>query len=341
MSRQGRLKQLEGGGQQVLFDDTDAQALRCPRTREACPIALRPSPQASISACSRGRPRSAEPRAHPRSPARRPGRSRISSSSSGTSTIRSGAAPSSVFVPTVQVMGRSVVARSRKPHASRAWISGVHESCAMSVSIIVLPTMWTRAASIPSRVMSTASGERIRSSGIDFARRPSTARFSSTARSRTRSRHVPCLRWRAGGGQRPYTGRLGPSAPSSAAATTANESLDQPAVHTRELEVRPDGSTGITDVIQSPGGHEASWTFPLAPRDVVVETGRVLTRFESGAELSSGAGSLPRRAEVPFLSARRLTRSGRGRDRDQAVFPRVVTSSPQAPSIREPACRPP
>lgn len=125
-------------------------------------------------------------------------------------------------------------------------------------------------------------------------------------------RRAEALAWEAGPDRAVFTGRH-----------HGYESLEQPAVHTREIEVRPDGSIRVTDIIESAGRHEAQWTFPLVPCDVTVEAGRALARFESGAELELACDAMefyvePRwlspsygcRVATPFVRARRFTNEG-------------------------------
>ena len=100
------------------------------------------------------------------------------------------------------------------------------------------------------------------------------------------------------------------------------EHLESPATHTRRFEIRGD-TIAITDTVHSAGEHEAQWTFPLAPGDVVAGPGRVHARFDTGVELEiecpgldfrSEAGwfspSYGRRSPTSFVRARRRTRPG-------------------------------
>ena len=125
-------------------------------------------------------------------------------------------------------------------------------------------------------------------------------------------RRAEALDWEAGPDRAMFRGRH-----------RGYASLDEPAVHSRELEVLPDRSIRVTDVIESPGEHEAQWTFPLAPCDTAVEAERVLARFASGIELEIACAGLEftiepgwlspsygRRLATSFVRARRVTDPG-------------------------------
>ena len=102
------------------------------------------------------------------------------------------------------------------------------------------------------------------------------------------------------------------------------ESLAQPVVHTRRLDLSSSSATlTITDTVTSPGEHDAQWTFPLAPCSVQSRDGSVVAAFPSGAVLEiSGDGldfvvedgwlspSYGRRIPTPFVRARKRTSPG-------------------------------
>jgi uncharacterized heparinase superfamily protein len=102
------------------------------------------------------------------------------------------------------------------------------------------------------------------------------------------------------------------------------EALDEPATHTRRLEVS--GSTRtvvITDTIHSTGEHNVQWSFPLAPCEALADGTVAHAKFASGVELeiaSSGlqfqivqgwsSPSYGRRCATPFVRASRRTCAG-------------------------------
>ena len=102
------------------------------------------------------------------------------------------------------------------------------------------------------------------------------------------------------------------------------ESLPQPAVHTRRIELEVATSTlCITDRVDSPGPHRLRWTFPLAPCVAEVSGSRATARFANGAQLQIAAPgvefyiadgwaspSYGRREPVPFLRGRKMAANG-------------------------------
>ncbi len=100
------------------------------------------------------------------------------------------------------------------------------------------------------------------------------------------------------------------------------ERLSPPATHSRRIEL--DGSAlVVTDTVDGRGGQELTWTFPLAPGcELTMHEGvpRVTSPhalleieadgLEFGVEDGWYSPGYGRRCEVPFLRARRISRSG-------------------------------
>jgi Heparinase II/III-like protein/Heparinase II/III N-terminus len=104
---------------------------------------------------------------------------------------------------------------------------------------------------------------------------------------------------------------------------TGFRALPRAVRHRREL--RFDGESGtvcITDTVLGAEGEELLWSFPLAPGEATVQTGRALARFAHGAlaivadgvalEVESGwlSPSYGVRAAAPVIRARRVAQSG-------------------------------
>jgi uncharacterized heparinase superfamily protein len=118
-----------------------------------------------------------------------------------------------------------------------------------------------------------------------------------------------------------------PARPVFAGGHHGYESLPEPATHTRRIELDVAGrSLLIADTVTSPGAHELSWTFPLAPdADASADAGggRAVARFASGVALefeAPGVGfaiepgwvspSYGVRVAAPFIRGRRRSTAG-------------------------------
>ena len=100
--------------------------------------------------------------------------------------------------------------------------------------------------------------------------------------------------------------------------------LDQPATHSRRIELDTDGrALVITDIVTSDAEHDLEWTFPLAPCAADADGDRAAASFDSGVALAVDAAgaqfriddgwlspSYGRRVRTPFLRA--TARSSRG-----------------------------
>ena len=127
------------------------------------------------------------------------------------------------------------------------------------------------------------------------------------------TRRAEALGWEAAGGHAVFTGRH-----------HGYGLLDQPATHTRRLELSGEqAALLITDTVASAGAHDLRWTFPLAPCHAELVASGITASFPSGAVLEIEAAGLDfrideewfspsygRRARTPFVRAHRRSAPG-------------------------------